>query len=260
MSLPILGTLVPMLPPILRPLTFMRMPTEIRDRIFGMLFNETVLNIIDGRIDVANSVGPLDICLVNRTIYNASILELYRSAELVYVQVLRNVGPADLQLAPQYRSLIRSLELRRSCHWTQFRVNWQLLRSFGNLEVLKIVDDSLFIWSVAEDDDELHTGVTDLHTVDGPVDDLLMQIMGHSLHDAQAQPLPIVRGPSFTALCNRIRANPPRRFRIEYWKTGMMIDNTGGHLLVVNLAHSRHRLVANTVIDYGIRCGHEQDY
>ena len=109
------------------------------------------------------------------------------------MQVLRNVGQTDLQLAPQYRSLIRSLELRRSCHRTQFRVKWQILRSFDNLEVLKIVDDSLFIWSVAEDDDELHTDVADLRTVDRPVDDLLMQIMSQSLHNTEAQPLPIVR-------------------------------------------------------------------
>jgi hypothetical protein len=48
----------------------MRMPTEIRVRIFGFVFNETVLNIIDGNTVVANSVGSLDICLVNRTIHN----------------------------------------------------------------------------------------------------------------------------------------------------------------------------------------------
>jgi hypothetical protein len=40
----------------------------------------------------------------------------------------------------------------------------------------------------------------------------------------------------------------------------MLIDNTGGHLLAVSLPRLRRRPLANTVMDYGIRCGHEQDY
>lgn len=223
-------------PAIPRPLNFMRMPTEIRVRIYGNVFNEAVLNIVDGNVDNANSTGPLAICLTNRTIYNESILDLYRSTKLVYVQVLRSVGPNDIQIAPAYRSLIRTLVLRRSRHFTQFKINWNLLQGFRNLQLLRIEDDSVFIFSTAADDDDLHTDVTELSTPNGPVDDLVIRIMGESTHVPQVQPRPIVNSVSFDALVDRINATPARRFRIEYWKTGILTDRYGGHVFMVILS------------------------
>lgn len=215
-----------------RPFQFLVLPVEVRLRIYGFLFADTELYIRDGTIDLDISQGPLAICLANREIYYESIDELYRSVVLTYEQLYRSIGPEDLPLAPKCRKLIQTLVLVRKCHWTQFKLNWSILRSYTNLELLILEDDSLFIYSNADGNQDLQTDLEDIRT--GIVDDLIVDIMEDTLYDSETQQLPMIRGQSFSALVQRVSANPPRPFRIGYRKIGTLIDIYDNHIMMVS--------------------------
>jgi hypothetical protein len=222
-----MSTLVP------TPFPFLALPVEVRLRVYGFVFGAAALYIRDGVIDQHLSQGPLDICLANREIYYESINELYSSVFLTYEQLYRSIGPGDLPLAPNVRKLIQTLVLVRKCHWTQFKLNWSMLKSYTNLKLLILDDDSLFIYSNADGDGDIQAELTDIRL--GLVDEAVADIMEDSLFDTEVQQLPIIRGQSFKALVQRATANPPRTFRIGYRKIGTLIDPYDSHIMMVSL-------------------------
>lgn len=221
---------------LLRPFQFLELPSEVRLRIYKGLFEDAKLYIRDGNIDHDLCHGPLAICLTNKTIYNEAIDELYGCVELTYEQLYRNIGPADVALAPNCRRLVQTMRLVRKCHWTQFRLNWTILRSYTSLKLLILEDDSIFIYSNCDGDLDLQT---DLHDIkDGVVNDALADIIEDTLYERETQMLPMIRGASFNALANRAFADPQRTFRIEYRKLGSLIDVNDSHIMMVSLSQN----------------------
>lgn len=239
--------------PVLRPFQFLALPVEVRLRIYQNLFKDAKLYIRDGTIDLELCCGPLAICLTNHTIYNESIDELYRCVELTYEQLYRNVGPGDVALAPNCRRLIQTLRLIRKCHWTQFKLTWTILRSYTNLKLLILEDDSIFIYSNCDGDEDLHTDLPDIR--DGVVNDALIDIIEDTLYEKDTQPLPMIKGQTFNAIKNRAFADPQRTFRIEYRKLGSLIDVNDSHIMMVSLLQDLASFFANFPLVCALRCG-----
>ena len=100
------------------------------------------------------------------------------------------------------------------------------------MELLILEDDSLFIYSNADGNQDLQTDLEDIRT--GIVDDLIVDIMEDTLYDSETQQLPMIRGQSFSALVQRVSVNPPRPFRIGYRKIGTLIDIYDNHIMMVS--------------------------
>lgn len=190
-----------MSPSALNSFPFLALPVEARPRKYGFVFANAEKYIRDGVIDLKISQGPLDICLTNRQIYYASIDELYGSVVLTYEQLYRNIGSGDLPLALKCRKLIKTLVLRRKCHWKQLKLNWSMLKRYTDLELLILQDDSLFIYSNADGSADLQAHIQDIRT--GTAEDPIVDIIEDTLHETQVQQLPIIRSQNFDTFVPR---------------------------------------------------------